>query len=113
LAGGGPKPLSLKLSDSGHIPESITPVTILVSEYCLSTYCERPIKSQDLVVRGCLISLGKTDTTPSNPTSSILMVSKFMNIQEKFSIKKILHTPAIFLASLSVSSTTKPLKILV
>ena len=31
LLGGGPKPLSLKLSDSGQIPESITPMMTLLS----------------------------------------------------------------------------------
>lgn len=76
LLGGGPNPLSLKLSDSGQIPESSTPMIISLSAFLRSTFIGNPIKSQDLVVWSCFFVLGKTDTTPSSPALSMIMVSK-------------------------------------
>ena len=49
--GGGLNPSSLKLSDSGQIPVSITPSMISLSAVAfLLIVSEKPRKSQDLVV---------------------------------------------------------------
>ena len=48
--GGGPNPLSLKLSDSGQTPESNTPTVMSLSILVLLTCWEKPMKSHDLVV---------------------------------------------------------------
>jgi hypothetical protein len=51
FAGGGPYPESLKLSDSGQIPLSITPtITSLSTVGFRFTVSVKPIKSHDLVV---------------------------------------------------------------
>jgi hypothetical protein len=50
LLGGGPNPLSLKLSDSGQIPVSRTPITMSLSTADRLTSCGNPRKSHDLVV---------------------------------------------------------------
>ena len=72
LLGGGPNPLSLKLSDSGQIPVSYTPIMTSLSVVGLSTCLGRPRKSHDLVVWSSFFWLGNTDTTPSIPTYSLL-----------------------------------------
>ena len=66
--GAGPKPSSLKLSDSGQIPLSMTPTMISLSTLrFLVIDWFKPMKSQDLVVWSWRVLLGKTDTTPSMP----------------------------------------------
>ena len=72
LLGGGPNPLSLKLSDSGQIPVSNTPIMTSLSVVGLSTCLGRPRKSHDLVVWSSFFWLGNTDTTPSIPTYLLL-----------------------------------------
>ena len=72
LRGGGPNPLSLKLSASGQIPESRTPIMMLLSIVVLSTCFGKPMKSHDLVVCSSFCLLGNTDTTPSIATYSLL-----------------------------------------
>ena len=72
LRGGGPNPLSLKLSASGQIPESKTPIMMLLSIVVLSTCFGKPMKSHDLVVCSSFCLLGNTDTTPSIATYSLL-----------------------------------------
>ena len=67
LLGGGPSPRSLKLSDSGHMPESSTPTMRSPSVFDLSTCREKPMKSHDFVVWSCFFRLGNTVTTPSSP----------------------------------------------
>ena len=72
LLGGGPNPLSLKLSDSGQIPVSNTPIMTSLSVVGLSTCLGRPRKAHDLVVWSSFFWLGNTDTTPSIPTYLLL-----------------------------------------
>ena len=67
FCGGGPNPSSLKLSDSGQIPVSITPTIMSLSALLLFTHSDKPTKSQDLVVCSSFLLFGKTETTPSNP----------------------------------------------
>ena len=50
LLGGGPNPLSLKLSDSDQIPVSSIPIMMLLSVVVLCTCFGKPTKSHDLVV---------------------------------------------------------------
>jgi hypothetical protein len=77
--GGGPNPLSLKLSDSGQIPVSNTPIMMLLSIGLLRTFSGNPMKSHDLVVRSFFFLLGNTDTTPSIPTYiSMINVTTFV-----------------------------------
>ena len=72
LLGGGSNPLSLKLSDSGQIPVSNTPIMTSLSVVGLSTCLGRPRKSHDLVVWSSFFWLGNTDTTPTIPTYPLL-----------------------------------------
>jgi len=91
LLGGGPNPLSLKLSDSGQIPESSTPMMTSLSVVALSACSGKPIKSHDLVVWSCFFSLGKTATTLSCPAMRIFLVGKFFNPgrKDRYDLKKI------------------------
>lgn len=67
FAGGGPNPSSLKLADSGQIPESINPMTTSLSIVDLCAFAVKPMKSHDRVVCSFFNRLGKTETTPSIP----------------------------------------------
>jgi len=78
--GGELNPSTLKLEDFSQILESITPMIMSLSECDLSTDNGKPIKSHDLVVRSCLFSLGKTNTTSSCSTTPIFLVNKYTNI---------------------------------
>ena len=81
LVGGGPNPVSLKLSDSGQIPESITPIITSLSVVALSTFWENPMKSHDLVVCSFNFLFGNTETTPLIPE-----LYKITNNSEDFQI---------------------------
>lgn len=74
LLGGGPNPVSLKLSDSGQIPESITPIMMSLSMVVLLTCWEKPMKSHDRVVCSCFFLFGNTETTPSNPIHIVILI---------------------------------------
>ena len=67
LLGGGPNPLSLKLSDSGQIPVSSIPTIISLSVVVPLAFRGKPMKSHDLVVWSCIFSFGNTDTIPFMP----------------------------------------------
>ena len=69
--GGGLNPSSLKLSDSGQIPVSMTPTMTSLSAELLATFCVKRIKSHDLVVWSFFSLLGKIDTIPSMPEISL------------------------------------------
>ena len=81
LVGGGPNPVSLKLSDSGQIPVSITPIITSLSVVDLSTFWENPMKSHDLVVCSFNFLFGNTETTPLIPE-----LYKIMNNSEDFQV---------------------------
>jgi len=83
LLGGGPKPLSLKLSDSGQIPESNTAMMTSLSAGALFACSGKPIKSHDLVVWSCFFLLGKTATTLSCPALRVFLVGKCVNPRRK------------------------------
>lgn len=67
FAGGGPNPSSLKLADSGQIPESNNPMTTSLSIVDLGAFAVKPMKSHDRVVCSFFNRLGKTETTASIP----------------------------------------------
>lgn len=68
--GNGPKPRFEKLSDSGQIPLSMTPMIVSLSvlgfRFVLLPSL-RPMKFQDEVVWSFIFGLGNTDTTLSIP----------------------------------------------
>ena len=83
LLGGGPNPLSLKLSDSGQIPESSTAMMTSLSAGALFACSGKPIKSHDLVVWSCFFLLGKTATTLSCPAWRVFLVGECVNLRIK------------------------------
>ena len=95
LVGGGPNPVSLKLSDSGQIPESNTPIITSLSVVALSTFWENPMKSHDLVVCSFNFLFGNTETTPLIPE-----LSKITNSSENFQLHMIGFRSGLFIVVL-------------
>lgn len=79
LEGGGPRPASSKLCDSGQMPESSIPTMISLSVCVLGTFTGKPMKSHDRVVCSCFFVLGNTETTPSKPEKSMTDINQIGN----------------------------------